>query len=54
MSTYNIPFPNIEMKIVQNYSKSAAMGFVPRDLRTSSKLNRGIRAISVRAIEVQL
>ena len=40
MSTYNIPFPNMK-KIILNYPKSAAMGFVKR-------------AISVRAIEVLL
>ena len=28
---------NIKMKIILNYLKSAAMGFFPRDSRTSSK-----------------
>ena len=37
MSTYNIPFLNIKMKIILNYAKSATMGFVPRDPRTNSK-----------------
>ena len=33
----NIPFLNIKMKIILNYAKSATMGFVPRDPRTSWK-----------------
>ena len=33
----NIPFLNIKMKIILNYVKSATMGFIPRDPRTSSK-----------------
>ena len=33
----NIPFLHIKMKIIFNYVKSATMGFVPRDSRTSSK-----------------
>ena len=37
MSTHNIPFPKMEKKIILNYPKSAAMGFVPRDLRMGSK-----------------
>ena len=37
MNTNNILFPNLKKKIVLNYPKSAAMGFVPRDPRTSSK-----------------
>ena len=37
MITHNIPFLNIEMKIILNYAKSATMGFVPWDPRTSSK-----------------
>ena len=37
MSTQNIPFLNTKKKIILNYSKSASMGFVPRDPRTSSK-----------------
>ena len=53
MSTYNILFPNMKKKIILNCSKSAAMGFVPRDPRTSSK-QRGKRAISVRVIEALL
>ena len=36
MSTHNIPFLNIKKKIILNYPKSATMGFVPRDSRTSS------------------
>ena len=28
---------NVKKNIIQNYPKSAAMGFVPRDSRTSSK-----------------
>ena len=28
---------NIKKRIAQNYAKSAAMGFFPRDSRTSSK-----------------
>ena len=55
MSTYNIPFPNLKKKIILNYPKSAAMGFVQRDLKTSLKqpwYTSG--AISVQAIEVLL
>ena len=37
MSTRNIPFPYMKKKIILNYPKSAAMGFFPRDPRTSSK-----------------
>ena len=37
MSTHNVPFPNMKKKIILNYPKSVAMGFVPRHLRTSSK-----------------
>ena len=37
MSTHNILFLNIKKKIILNYHKSTAMGFVPRDPRTSSK-----------------
>ena len=36
MSSHNIPFLNIKMKIIINYAKSATTGFVPRDPRTSS------------------
>ena len=31
MGTHIIPFLNIKKKIILNYHKSAAMGFVPRD-----------------------
>ena len=44
-------FFDIKKKITLNYSKSALTGFFPMDSRTSSKLSRGIRAISVRATE---
>ena len=37
MSTHIIPFLKIKKKIILNYHKSAAMGFVPRDPRKSSK-----------------
>ena len=37
ISTHNILFLNIKKKIILNYSKSATMGFVPRDSRRSSK-----------------
>ena len=37
MSTHNIPFLNIKKKIILDYPKFVAMGFVPRDPRTSSK-----------------
>ena len=37
MNTYNIPFFNMKKKNTRNYPKSAAMGFFPRDSRTSSK-----------------
>ena len=53
MSSHNIPFLNIKMNIILNYAKSATMGFVPRDPRTSS-IQPWKRAISVRAIEVLL
>ena len=33
MSTYNIPFSNIKMKIILNYPKSAAMGFCAKGLK---------------------
>ena len=37
MSTHNIPFLNIKKKVILNYPKSAAMGFVPMDQGTRSK-----------------
>ena len=37
MSTHNIPFSTMKKKIILNYPKYAAMGFVLRDSRTSSK-----------------
>ena len=37
MSTHNIPFPNMKKKIILNYPKSAAMGFVPRDPKKESE-----------------
>ena len=41
MSTHNVPFSiqkkKKEKKIIQNYPKSAAMGFFPMDYRTSSE-----------------
>ena len=37
MSTYNLPFFNMKEKNALNYPKSAAMGFFPKDSRTSSK-----------------
>ena len=37
MSIHHIPFPNMKKKLILNFPKSAAMGNVPRDLRTSSK-----------------
>ena len=40
MRTSNIPFPNMKKEIILNYPKSADMGFVPRDPRTSSKQPR--------------
>ena len=40
MSTHNIPFFNIKRAIILNYPKSDTMGFVPRDIRTSSKQPR--------------
>ena len=47
---------NVKKKITLNGSTSAAIGFFPRDLRTSSKQPwcRGKRAISVQATEVLL
>ena len=33
----NQPFPNIKEEVIQNCPKFATKGFVPRDLRTSSK-----------------
>ena len=53
MSTHNIPFFNMKKKNTRNYSKSAAMGFFPRDSRRVRK-SGGKRAISVRATEVLL
>ena len=53
MSSHNISFLNIEMKISLNYAKSATMGFVPRD-QERVRNSRGKRAISGRAIEVIL
>ena len=53
MRTHSIPFLNMKKKIILNYPKSAAMGFVPRESRRSSN-SRGKRAISVRAIEILL
>ena len=44
---------NIKYKITINYPNFAAIGFFPRESRTSSK-QRGKRAISVRATEVLL
>ena len=35
MSTHNIPFLNIKKKFILKYPKSATIGFVPRDPRTS-------------------
>ena len=46
-------FPNMNKKIILNYPKPAATGFVPRDSRTSSN-SRGKLAIGVRVIEVLL
>ena len=43
----------IKKKIAPDYSKSAAIGFFPRDSRTSSN-SRGKQAIGVRATEVLL
>ena len=37
VSTHNIPFPHMKKKITLDYPKTAAMGFVPRNPRTSSK-----------------
>ena len=37
MSTQNIPFSINKKKITLNYLKSAVMGFLPGDSRTSSK-----------------
>ena len=37
MRTNNIPFASMKKEIILNYPKSGAMGFVPRDPRTSSK-----------------
>ena len=54
MSSHNIPFLNIKMKIIINYAKSATTGLLPRAPRTSSKEPYGKRAISVQAIEVLL
>ena len=45
--THNIPFLN-RIKNTLNYPESAAVGFFPRDPRTSSN-SRGKPAISVRA-----
>ena len=53
MITHNIPFLNINKKIILNHPKFATMGVVPRDPRTIQN-SRGKRAISVRAIEVLL
>ena len=44
---------SMNKKNTLNYPKSAAMGFIPRDLRTSSK-QPSKRAINVRATEVLL
>ena len=33
MSSHNLPFLNMKKKVILNYPKSAAMGFVPRDPR---------------------
>ena len=38
---------NIEKKIAQNYSKPAAMGFFPRDSRTSLKRPSRVNELSV-------
>ena len=53
MSTHNIPFLHMKKKTVLNYPKSAAIGFFPRDSRTSSN-SHGKRAISVQATGVLL
>ena len=53
MCTHNIPFFIIKKKLTPDYSKSAAMGFFPRDSRMRRN-SRGKRAISVRATEVLL
>ena len=37
MGTHKIPFSILNKKITLNYHKSEAMGFFPRDSRTSSK-----------------
>ena len=54
MSTHNIPFRNIKMKIIQNYPKSAAMGFFSKVLEELVRNSQGKRAISGRVIEVLL
>ena len=45
---------NIRRKSLQNYPKSAAMGFFPQRNQERVRNSRGKRAISVRAIEVLL
>ena len=40
MSTHNIPFPNIKKKIIQNYPKSAAMGFFSEGLKNEFETAR--------------
>ena len=54
MSTHNIPFLNIEKENYPKLSQISAMGFVPRDPRTSSKQPWQTSHQCFRAIEVLL
>ena len=53
MSSHNIPFLNIKMKIIQNNAKSATVGLF-QWTQERVRNSRGKRAISVRANEVLL
>ena len=54
MSTHNIPFLNIKMKIILNYMPNLQLWDLFQGIQEPVRNRRGKRAISVQDIEVSL